>query len=132
MDLCGLLIDLESQILDQLSTAPIGRSLEVIYLGTETSDLGFLPPTMSFQILELGVQAVDDVVQAIPISEQSGPGRLGATELLLQASDLPGRRARGPSRATGSGGSGRTWRRRRGSIPVRVIQMVGAHSACEG
>ncbi|KAE8878858.1 hypothetical protein PF010_g16267 [Phytophthora fragariae] len=60
---------------------------------------------MSFQILELGVQAVDDVVQAIPISEQSGSGRLGATEILLQASDLSGRRARGPSCATGSGGS---------------------------
>ncbi|KAE8982795.1 hypothetical protein PR003_g34052, partial [Phytophthora rubi] len=56
---------------------------EVIDLGAKTSDFIFLPPTVSFQILELGVQAVDDIVQAISIPKQGSPGRLSAAELLL-------------------------------------------------
>ncbi|KAE9160440.1 hypothetical protein PF004_g31181 [Phytophthora fragariae] len=83
IELCRLSVGHKSQILDPSSTSPVGRLLEVIDLGAKTSDFIFLPPTVSFQILELGVQAVDDIGQAISIPKQGSPGRLSAAELLL-------------------------------------------------
>ncbi|KAE9270279.1 hypothetical protein PR003_g30882 [Phytophthora rubi] len=83
IELCRSSVGHKSQILDPSSTSPVGRLLEVIDLGAKTSDFIFLPPTVSFQILELGVQAVDDIVQAISIPKQGSPGRLSAAELLL-------------------------------------------------
>ncbi|KAE9270798.1 hypothetical protein PF008_g30514 [Phytophthora fragariae] len=108
IELCRLSVGHKPQILEPSSTSPVGRLLEVIDHGAKTSDFIFLSPTVSFQILELGVQAVDDIVQAISIPKQGSPGRLSAAELLLQTSDLAGRRTRGPSRATRGGRSNRT------------------------
>ncbi|KAE8991657.1 hypothetical protein PR002_g20782 [Phytophthora rubi] len=58
MDLCGLLIDLESQILDQLSTAPIGRSLEIVYLGDPDLGTEWLESLGCYRVLAPGERSL--------------------------------------------------------------------------